>query len=56
MFKESDIKEFGFLNLEVDKDLDLPKEIQKLCEEKNAVILAHYYQTGNIQDIAPLYW
>lgn len=52
MFKEGDIENFGFLNVEVDKSLDLTKEIRKLCEEKNVAILAHYYQTGNIQDIA----
>lgn len=28
------------------------KEIKRLKEEKNAVILAHYYQEGDIQDIA----
>jgi quinolinate synthase len=28
------------------------KEIQKLKAEKNAIILAHYYQTDDIQDIA----
>ncbi len=27
-------------------------EIKRLCAEKNAIILAHYYQTGDIQDIA----
>ena len=27
-------------------------EIKKLKEKKNAIILAHYYQTGDIQDIA----
>ncbi len=31
---------------------DLQKEIIKLKEEKNAIILAHNYQTGDIQDIA----
>jgi len=33
-------------------DLDLIAEINRLREEKNAVILAHYYQDGPIQDIA----
>ena len=28
------------------------KEIQRLKKEKNAIILAHFYQTGDIQDIA----
>ena len=27
-------------------------EIKRLKAEKNAIILAHYYQTGDIQDIA----
>jgi quinolinate synthase len=32
--------------------IDYIAEIEKLKEEKNAIILAHYYQTGDIQDIA----
>jgi len=36
----------------VDPFLDLPAEINRLRHERNAVILAHYYQTGDIQDIA----
>ena len=31
---------------------DFVKEIERLKKEKNAVIMAHYYQTGDIQDIA----
>lgn len=42
----------GWLNLEVDSSLDLLKEIKYLKEKKSAVILAHYYQNNDIQDIA----
>jgi quinolinate synthase len=42
----------GFLEVEINPDLDLVAEIKRLKEEKNAVILAHYYQEAKIQDIA----
>lgn len=32
--------------------MDLSKEIRELCKQKNAVVLAHYYQTADLQDVA----
>jgi len=42
----------GYIDVDLDPKLDLVGEINRMRKEKNAVILAHYYQEGQIQDIA----
>ena len=42
----------GFLDLEVPKGIDLIGEIKRLKREKKAVLLAHYYQDAEIQELA----
>lgn len=44
--------EKGYLEKEVDPSLDLFEEIKTLKEQKNVLLLAHYYQNNDIQDIA----
>lgn len=45
-------KEQGFINEPVAEGTDLKAEIRKMCEEKQAVVLAHYYTEGPVQEVA----
>src|ERR1044072_7234720 len=47
-----DVDKNGFLDIELDPTLDLFADIERLKKEKNAILLAHYYQEPDIQDVA----
>jgi len=49
---KSKMEELGYIDLDVDKSLNIVNEIEIMRKEKNAVILAHFYQEGEVQDIA----
>ncbi len=44
--------EKGYIDEPIEQGIDLKSEIKRLCKEKNAVIMAHYYTEGIIQDVA----
>ena len=45
-------QEKGYADEPIPAGTDLKAEIRRMCKEKNAVIMAHYYTQGEIQDIA----
>src|SRR5210317_719674 len=47
-----EIEEKGFVDAKIDPGIDIKGEIDRMRKEKNAIILAHYYQEGEIQDMA----
>ena len=52
MMLKTEWKQQGFIDEPVAEGTDLKAEIRRLCKEKDAIILAHYYTIGDIQDIA----
>ena len=45
-------KAAGYVTEPVPQDVDMKAEIRRMCKEKNAIIMAHYYTQPEIQDIA----
>ena len=52
MLFEKEVERVGYLSRSVPEGIDLSAEILKLKQEKNAVILAHYYVHADIQKLA----
>ena len=52
MLLKSEWKAQGFIDEPAPEGIDLATEIRRLCEEKQAVILAHYYTEGPVQEVA----
>ena len=49
---KQELKEKGYIDEPIAEGTDLKAEIRRMCKEKDAIILAHYYTQGEIQDIA----
>lgn len=49
---KSSWKQKGYVDEPIPEGIDLKSEIRRMCKEKNAIILAHYYTEGVLQDIA----
>ena len=52
MMLKTEWKEKGYADEPIPAGIDLKKEIRRMAQEKNAVIMAHYYVSGEIQDLA----
>lgn len=49
---EKEWKEKGYAAAELPQGIDLKEEIKKLCKEKNAIIMGHYYTDGTVQEVS----
>lgn len=52
MMLEEKWQKQGFIDEPVGGDIDLKQEIRQMAETKEAVIMAHYYTVGEVQDVA----
>ena len=52
MVLKNEWKVQGFIDEPAQEGIDLKAEIRRLCSEKNAVLLAHYYTIGDVQKVA----
>lgn len=52
MIVDNKWKELGYVDEPIPEGIDIKAEIRNMCKEKNAVIMAHYYTEGEIQNIA----
>lgn len=51
-YKQNNKLKSGYLDVEIDEKINLTEAINQLRKEKNALLIAHYYQLGEIQDMA----
>lgn len=51
MLKKKWLKQ-GYIDEPVEEEIDLKAEIRRMCKEQDAIILAHYYTIGDIQEVA----
>ena len=52
MLTKQEWTEKGYVDEPIPEGIDLKSEIRRMAKEKNAVIMAHYYVSGEIQDLA----
>lgn len=52
MIDKYNVDKLGYIDEDIDSSVNLVEEIKRLKKQNDAVILAHYYQSPEVQDIA----